>query len=143
MIIPDINLLVYAYDSDAPRHARARQWWEDAVRGTRDIGIAWVVAIGFVRIITSRAVMARPMGAATALRNVRTWLEQPSVRVVQPGPRHLDILGTFVEAGAIASAVVTDAHIAALAVENQAEVHSNDADFGRFPGLRWTNPLTT
>lgn len=87
--------------------------------------------------------MARPMGAATALRNVRTWLEQPSVRVVQPGPRHLDILGTFVEAGAIASAVVTDAHIAALAVENQAEVHSNDADFGRFPGLRWTNPLTT
>jgi predicted nucleic acid-binding protein len=81
------------------------------------------------------------MEVATALRHVRTWLEQPSVRVVQPGPRHLDILGRFAEAGAITSAMVTDAHIAALAVENQSEVHSNDTDFGRFPGLRWTNPL--
>ena len=141
MIIPDVNLLIYAYNSDAPRHSRARQWWEDAVRDNQPIGIAWVVALGFVRIITSRAVMARPMEANTALRHVRTWLEQPSIRVVQPGPRHLDILGGFSEAGAIASAVVTDAHIAALAVENQAEVHSNDTDFGRFPGLRWTNPL--
>jgi len=141
VIIPDVNLLVYAYNSDAPRHARARQWWEDAVRGTQPIGIAWVVALGFARVITSRAVMARPMETATALRHVRTWLEQPSVRVVQPGPRHLDILGGFAEAGAITSAIVTDAHIAALAVENQSEVHSNDTDFGRFPGLRWTNPL--
>jgi len=141
VIIPDVNLLIYAYNSDAPRHSRARQWWEDAVRDNQPIGIAWVVALGFVRIITSRAVMARPMEANTALRHVRTWLEQPSIRVVQPGPRHLDILGGFSEAGAIASAVVTDAHIAALAVENQAEVHSNDTDFGRFPGLRWTNPL--
>jgi hypothetical protein len=62
VIIPDVNLLVYAYNSDAPRHARARQWWEDAVRGTQPIGVAWVVALGFARIITSRAVMARPMG---------------------------------------------------------------------------------
>jgi toxin-antitoxin system PIN domain toxin len=141
VIIPDVNLLIYAYNSDAPRHSRARQWWEDAVRGNHPVGVAWVVAIGFVRIITSRAVMARPMEVTTALRHVRTWVEQPSVRVVQPGPRHLDILGRFAEAGALASAVVADAHIAALAVENQAEVHSNDTDFGRFPGLRWTNPL--
>ncbi len=141
MIIPDVNLLVYAYNSDAPKHHRARAWWEEAVRGYQPIGVAWVVALGFLRIITSRAVLVRPMEAAVALRHVRTWLEQPSVRVVQPGPRHLDILGGFVQAGAIASAVVTDAHIAALAVENQAEVHSNDTDFGRFPGLRWKNPL--
>lgn len=141
MIIPDVNLLVYAYNSDAPRHAQARQWWEDAVRGTQPIGMPWVVALGFVRIITSRAVMARPMEAATALRHIRTWLEQPSVRVLQPGPRHLDILDSFAAAGAITSAVVTDAHIAALAIESQSEVHSNDTDFGRFPGLRWTNPL--
>jgi toxin-antitoxin system PIN domain toxin len=140
VIIPDVNLLVYAYNSDASKHPRARQWWEDAVRGNQPVGMAWVVALGFLRVMTSRAVMARPMEATVALRHVRTWLDQPSVRVVQPGPRHLDILGGFVQAGAIASAVVTDAHIAALAVENQAEVHSNDTDFGRFSGLRWTNP---
>lgn len=141
MIIPDVNLLVYAYNADAPRHRPARQWWEDSVRGHQPIGIAWLVALGFLRVITSRAVMARPMDATKALRHVRTWLEQPSVRIVQPGPRHLDILTGFVEAGAVASAVITDAHLAALAVENQAEVHSNDTDFGRFPGLRWINPL--
>ena len=76
-----------------------------------------------------------------ALGHVRSWLEQPAVRVLQPGRRHLDILAGFVEAGVIASAVVTYTHIAALAVENQASVHSNDTHFGRFPGLRWTDPL--
>ncbi len=141
MIIPDVNLLVYAYNSDAPRHDGARRWWQDAVRGHQPIGLPWAVALGFLRIMTSRAVLPRPMTAAMALGHVRSWLEQPSVRVLQPGPRHLDILAGFIEAGAIASAVVTDAHIAALAVENQATVHSNDTDFARFPGLRWTDPL--
>ena len=99
------------------------------------------MALGFLRIMTSRAVLPRPMTPAGALGHVRSWLEQPSVRVLQPGPRHLDILTGFIEAGAIASAVITDAHIAALAVENQATVHSNDTDFARFPGLRWIDPL--
>ncbi|MBU6277426.1 MAG: type II toxin-antitoxin system VapC family toxin [Planctomycetes bacterium] len=143
MIIPDINLLVYAYNLDAPRHRQAKQWWEEAVGGHQSIGIAWIVALGFVRILTSRTVMARPMEAKTALGHVRLWLEQPSVRVIQPGPRHLDILDGFVAAGAIASAVITDAHLAALAIESQATVHSNDTDFGRFPGLRWIDPLAT
>jgi toxin-antitoxin system PIN domain toxin len=141
MIVPDVNLLVYAYNSDAALHGRARQWWEDAVRGRQPVGLPWVVMLGFLRVITSRAVFARPMRSETALRHVRTWLGQPSVHPLQPGPRHLEILTGFAEAGALAPAVMTDAHIAALAVENQATVHSNDADFGRFPGLRWRNPL--
>lgn len=141
MIVPDVNLLIYAYNADDPRHERARRWWEDSVRGHQPIGLPWVVTLGFLRVITSRAVFSRPMPVETALRHVRTWLEQPSVNVLQPGPRHLDILAGFAAAGVLASAVMTDAHIAALAVESRATVHSSDADFGRFPGLRWTNPL--
>jgi predicted nucleic acid-binding protein len=75
------------------------------------------------------------------LAHLRTWIEQPSVRILQPGPQHLAILQGFCDAGMLAGALITDAHIAALATENQAVVHSNDSDFCRFAGLRWTNPL--
>jgi predicted nucleic acid-binding protein len=91
--------------------------------------------------MTSRAVMQRPMAMDVALRQLGRWLERPSVLILQPGPRHFSILSSFCEAGVLQSALLTDAHIAALAIENQAGVHSNDSDFSRFPGLRWTNPL--
>jgi toxin-antitoxin system PIN domain toxin len=141
MIVPDINLLVYAYNSDAPLHRRARAWWEDALSSTQSVGLPWAVCLGFVRLMTSRVVLLEPMSAAEALENVRSWLETPQADIVQPGPRHLDILDSFARAGVLASGLMTDAHVAALAIELQAEVHSNDNDFSRFPGLRWRNPL--
>lgn len=141
MIIPDLNLLVYAYNASAPHHASARHWWEDTVGGHQPVGIPWVVAVGFLRILTSRVVMVQPMEVSRALAHLGSWFEQPAVSLLQPGPRHLAILTGFSEAGALSSALVTDAHLAALAIEYQAVVHSNDSDFSRFPGLRWHNPL--
>lgn len=141
MIIPDVNLLVYAYNADAPQHQRARRWWEQCLRGAQPVAIPWVVGLGYVRIMTSQTVLQRPMNPATALGHVRLWLEQPIVQVVQPGPRHLSILEGFSEAGVLSATLMTDAHIAALAMESQATVHSNDSDFARFAGLRWVNPL--
>lgn len=141
MIIPDVNLLVYAYNSDAAHHQQAKTWWEQGMRGRQPVALPWIVALGFLRIITSRAVLTRPMDVATALDHVRSWLDQPGVQLLQPGPRHLDILTSFGEAGVLTAALMTDAHIAALAIENQATVHSNDSDFSRFPGLHWTNPI--
>jgi toxin-antitoxin system PIN domain toxin len=141
MILPDVNLLVYAYNTDAPMHQQARCWWETCLDGSQPVAIAWVVALGFVRLMTSRAVMQRPMAMAVALSQLGRWLERPSVLILQPGPRHLAILSSFCEAGVLQSSLLTDAHIAALAIDNQAVVHSNDSDFGRFAGLRWSNPL--
>ena len=141
MIIPDVNLLVYAYNSDAPHHQQAKAWWEHGMRNRQPIAIPWVVALGFLRITTSRAVLPKPIAMETGLGHVRSWLDQPAVRILQPGPRHLELLSSFQEAGVLTAALMTDAHIAALAIENQATVQSNDSDFGRFPGLRWTNPL--
>jgi predicted nucleic acid-binding protein len=92
--------------------------------------------------MTSRSVMTEPMLAGVALAHVRSWLAVPSVDPIQPGPRHLDILASFAQAGTLVSPLMTDAHIAAIAVELQATVHSNDTDFARFAGLRWMNPLT-
>ncbi len=141
MILPDVNLLVYAYNADAPWHGQARRWWETCLDDSQPVAIAWVVALGFVRLMTSRAVMQRPMAMETALGHLGRWLERPSVLILQPGPRHFAILSSFCDAGVLHSALLTDAHIAALAIDNQAEVHSNDTDFSRFPGLRWRNPL--
>ena len=141
MIIPDVNLLVYAYNTDAPFHPQARRWWEACVTGSRPVAIPWAVALGYLRLMTNARVLPRPLTMAVALGHLRLWLEQPSVLILQPGPRHLGILTGFCEAGALSGPLLTDAHIAALAIENQAIVHSNDSDFSRFAGLRWINPL--
>lgn len=99
--------------------------------------------LGFLRISTNPRVIVPPIPHRGALEEVRAWLSRPNVRVIEPGPRHLEVLGRMLDAAGTAGALTTDAHLAALAVEHQCELHSNDADFGRFPGLRWRNPLSS
>lgn len=141
MIVPDINLLVYAYNSGATNHAEARRWWEDTVNGDRRVGLPWAVVNGFVRLMTNPKVVAPPMSAPAAVDFVKSWFQYAHIIPVNPGVRHLEYLRQNLDAAGVGANLVTDAHIAAVAMEYQAEVHSNDADFGRFPGLRWVNPL--
>jgi toxin-antitoxin system PIN domain toxin len=141
MIVPDVNLLVYAHNRAAPGHERARTWWEDSIRREQPIGMPWAVMLGFVRLVTHPSVLVTPLAPVDAIGQVREWLEQPSVRILEPGPRHLDLLGELFATTGVAGSLTTDAHLAALAIEHQAELHSNDADFARFPGLRWRNPM--
>jgi uncharacterized protein len=141
MIIPDVNLLVYAHNESAPQHERARRWWEDLMTRQLPIGLPWAVALGFVRLVTHSSVLVTPLEPLGALSRVRGWLEQPEVRILEPGPRHLGIVEELFRATGVAGSLTTDTHLAALAIEHQADLCSNDADFGRFPGLRWINPL--
>lgn len=141
MIIPDVNLLVYAYNSGAPHHRKARRWWEDLLSSPRTVGLPWAASLGFVRLLTSRAVVVRPLSVKQAVAHVRSWLSLHQVQVVQPGARHLDIIEALADAGHATGPLMTDVHLAAIAIEQNAELHSNDSDFGRFPGLRWINPL--
>ena len=141
MILPDINLLVYAYNSDAPGHGRAKTWWETALSESRPVGLPWAVMLGFLRLMTSRSVLIAPLAPREALGHIAAWLERPQVQVLQPGPRHLELLGGLMEESGASGSLTTDVHLAALAIEHQAELHSNDADFSRFTGLRWSNPL--
>lgn len=143
MIVPDVNLLVYAYNADAPLHQRAKDWWEDALSRTeRPVGLDWVVMLGFVRLMTHPAVLENPLRPEQATAPLAEWLAQPHVEVLQPGPRHLQIFESLLVGTGVAGNLSTDAHLAALAIEHKAELHSNDRDFGRFPGLRWRNPLS-
>ena len=141
MILPDINLLVYAYNRHAPHHREAKVWWEGLLNGSQPVGIPWAVACGFVRLMTHPVVLVNPLEPARAIHHVRSWLEQPLVEVLDPGPRHLEILERLLDAAGAAANLTTDAHLAAIAIEHQCEVHSSDTDFARFPGLRWRNPL--
>lgn len=141
MIVPDINLLVYAYNSSAPEHPAARRWWEGLLSGTTAIGLPWVVALGYVRIMTHRRVVQDPLEPREAIAHLRSWLERPQVAPLHPGPRHVNLLDDLMTASASSGAMTTDAHLAALAIEHQAELHSNDTDFSRFAGLRWVNPI--
>jgi len=141
VIIPDISLLVCAHVSDAPHHADARAWWEACLNRAGVVGLPWAVMLGFVRIMSSSAVLRNPMPPVEALGHVRSWLDRPQTQILIPGPRHLDILAEIMDSSRAPGHMTTDAHLAALAIETQAELHSNDLDFGRFPGLRWRNPL--
>jgi toxin-antitoxin system PIN domain toxin len=141
LILPDLNLLVYAYNSDAPAHRQAKAWWESCLSETRPVGLSWVVILGYLRLMTSRRVLVDPFTPQEAIGHIRSWLERPHVQILQPGPRHLDLLGSLMQEAQASGDLTTDVHLTALAIEHQAELHSNDGDFSRFPGLRWTNLL--
>lgn len=143
MTIPDVNVLVHAYNSDFQDHPAARRWWEQALNGGRaTIGLPWTSIFGFLRIVTGRAVLPRPLPVSNAVEIARAWLGQPAVEITVPGEHHGDIVFRLLEEIGTAGNLTTDAHLAALALEYRAEIATTDADFARFPGVRWFNPIS-
>jgi toxin-antitoxin system PIN domain toxin len=142
MIVPDVNLLLYAEIDAYPLHAAARRWWEATLNGERQVGLASATLFGFLRISTNRKVFDEPLAVHDAIERVERWLGQDLVTFLVPGSRHLSIAFQLLERLGTAANLTTDVQIAAHALEHNAEVFSNDRDFGRFEGLRWTNPLS-
>jgi toxin-antitoxin system PIN domain toxin len=140
VILPDVNVLLYAYNDASKHHPAMRAWWEESLSGARPIGMSWVVVLGFIRIATNPRVWDRPMRVEEATERVRLWLASPAVEIVGPGAAHSEILFGLLETAGTAGNLTTDAHLAALAIEYQAEVATTDRDFGRFRGVRWFNP---
>jgi toxin-antitoxin system PIN domain toxin len=129
MILPDINLLVYAHNEASRFHPAAKRWWVQTLEGEQPVALCWATLTGFVRIVTHLAM-------------VDSWLEHPNLHWLHPGRRHYALFRSLLAAAGVGGNLVTDAHLAALAIEHQCELHSNDADFARFSGLRWVNPLS-
>lgn len=141
MILPDVNVIVHAYDTDSPSHGRARAWWEEVLSAPAPVALAWSVILGFVRLTTHPRLVSSPLSVGVACGHVEGWLAQPQVSLIHPGERHASILFDLLRHLGTAGNLTSDAHLAALAIEHQAEVRTTDADFARFPGLRWRNPL--
>jgi len=141
VIVPDVNVLLYAYDTNSARHDVARAWWERVLSDTEPVGLPWVTVLGFVRITTHPRVFQSPMTVTEATAHVDEWFEQAVTRSLHPGERHWAILSTLLRESRAAANLTTDAHLAALAIEYGGTVYSSDADFRRFRGLKLENPL--
>lgn len=141
MIIPDVNLLLYATINAFAEHRAARTWWEDALNSTTEIGLASPVIFGYIRIATNPRIFTPPLSVDAATGYVADWLRQANVVHLVPGTRHLDIAFDLLRSSGTGANLTTGAQLGALAIEFDADMCSNDSDFARFPAVRWTNPL--
>ena len=141
MVIPDVNLLIYSYDSRSPFHERARKWWEGLLNGEQEVGLAWPVIRGFLRITTKRSFSSEPLSVDKARGFVDSWLRRSVVTTVVEGAEHWSIFAKVLRESEVSGSLISDAVLATYAIEYRAELHSNDLDFGRFSGFRWVNPL--
>jgi toxin-antitoxin system PIN domain toxin len=137
----DANILIYAAAADAPQHARVMRWLTDLFGGNESIAFTWPTIWAFVRISTDRRIQARARTVEDALSRVRDWLSEPGVKLIDAGPLHLDIFEQLVVDYQASGPLVSDAALAALAIEHGAMLASTDRDFSRFPSLKWVNPL--
>ncbi len=141
MILVDANLLLYAHHPACGQHDEARRWLDAQLNDLTRVGLPWASLLAFVRISASPRILDRPLTIMQAWQQVGDWLALESVWTPTPTDRHRVILATLMPHCAKASTLVSDAHLAALALEHGLEMCSADADFSRFPGLRWRNPL--
>ncbi|HEY5988162.1 MAG TPA: type II toxin-antitoxin system VapC family toxin [Streptosporangiaceae bacterium] len=141
MIVPDVNLLLYAVVSAFPQHKPVHEWWEETINSPAEIGLASPAIFGFIRIATNPRVLSPPLTAQAATGYVSAWLGQPNVSHLVPGPRHIEIAFGLLHQVGTGGNLTTDVQLAALAFEYGADMYSNDTDFARFSGLRWVNPL--
>jgi len=141
LIVFDANLLIYAYDSGATQHQRARAWVEETFSGVEMLGLPWQAIAAFLRFMTNRRLPGARLSSEQASHIVDLWLNQANVRTLVPGDQHWALLRRMLIEGQASGPLVSDAIIAALTVEYGGVLHTADRDFARFPGLRWKNPL--
>jgi hypothetical protein len=141
VIVIDANLLLYAYNPSARQHDRARRWLEEVLSGSEPVGLPWATLLAFLRIGTNPRAFPNPLAVSEAVEHVSEWLAQPVVGVLEPTDRHWSILAELLPRSQARGPLVSDAHLAALAIEHGALLCSSDGDFSRFAGLRWQNPL--
>ena len=141
MILMDANILLYAEDDLSPHHEAARSWWDSQLSGVSPVCFCWTVLGAFIRISTNPRVYEHPLALPQALSRVQSWLDQPCVRMIQPTQQHWAVFQKMLREGQAVANLVTDAHLAALSVEHGCELISSDADFSRFQGIRWRNPI--
>lgn len=141
MILVDANLLLYAEDSLSEHHEAAQAWWDAQLSGSDAVGLCWPVLNAFIRISTNARLHQRPLTIKEAIERVQSWLDQSCVRIIQPTDQHWTIFQQMLSGGKAVGNLVSDAHLAALAVEHNCVLQSTDVDFSRFRGLKWKNPV--
>lgn len=142
-MIVDANLLLYARNVDEPRHEPARAWLTDALNGPTRVGLPWQTLAAFMRIATNPRAFPEPLEASVAYSQVEQWLDAPRAWIPEPTRHYRQVFGDLVRAHRVRGPLVTDAQLAALAIDHGVPLMSTDEDFARFPELTWTDPLAT
>lgn len=141
MILVDANILLYAEDQLNPQHEIAREWWDEQLSGAAPVCLCWTVLCAFIRIGTNPRVFERPLTLKQTVTRVQSWLDQPCTRLIYPTERHWTVLQSLLTEGQALGNLVSDAHLAALAVQHGCTLMSTDSDFTRFTQVKWKNPL--
>jgi toxin-antitoxin system PIN domain toxin len=139
--IVDVNVLLYAYQADSPQHQAAASWLQNLFAGEDVIALSWITLWAFVRIGTNPRAWPSAIPITRVFEIIRGWLAEPGVVIVHPGPRHAELFERLVTEARAGGSLVSDAALAALALENGAVLASTDRDFSRFTDLRWVNPV--
>ncbi|MBA3277168.1 MAG: PIN domain-containing protein [Geodermatophilaceae bacterium] len=137
----DANILLYAVDTRSPFHARAADWLSEQLNGARRVGLPWQSLVAFLRISTHPRASEKPLEAASAARIVEDWLKADVVWIPMPGPHHASVLTGLIGTYQLRGNLISDAHLAALAIEHGLTMCSADTDFARFPEVTWINPV--
>lgn len=141
MTLVDANLLLYARDRESPEHELASAWLTERLNGPARVALPWQSLVAFLRIATHPRAYERPLSATDAWHQVTDWLAAPAAWVPSPTKQHAEVLGDLVERHSLRGNLISDGHLAALAIEHGLEVCSADTDFARFSEVRWRNPL--
>lgn len=141
MILVDANVMLYAEDELSSHHLIAKSWWDHQLSQTLPVCLCWSTLNAYLRISTNPRIFKNPLTIQEASHHVDRWLKQPCVRIVYPTPSHWKIFQKMMNEGQATSNLIPDAHLAAIAIENGCVLYSFDADFSRFPGLKWKNLL--
>jgi hypothetical protein len=141
VILPDVNVLLYAFRRDAARHDEYHRWLEDIVNGNAAYGVSPQVLSALIRISTHRRIYVHPSSSTEAFAFCQALLQPEHCAVIQPGLRHWDIFADLCRRSRATGNLVQDAWFAALAIESGCEWITTDRDYARFPGLRWREPL--
>jgi toxin-antitoxin system PIN domain toxin len=141
MILVDANVLIYAYDEVAREHKASRLWLSEMLGGPTPVGLPWISLMAFVRISTNRRLFEKPYSTDEAFDVVGNWLSAPASRIVHPGEEHLRLVKLIAKANKIEGSELTDAHLAAIAVEHGLTLATTDTNFPTFNGLKLINPL--
>jgi hypothetical protein len=141
LILPDVNVLIYAFRVDSPDHSRYKAWLEDVVNGPATFGLAPHVLSAVVRVCTHPRIFAVPSDSAEVFEYTNALIGQPNATLVQPGERHWSLFQQICCDSRATGNLVPDAWNAALAIEAGCEWITTDRDYTRFAGLKWRTPF--